>query len=201
MPSEVFIISAARGTDASQAICQAVEAAGVRPSRVQDVVFQHGLEATVADPAQTTRAAGLSCPSVSVSGSLRAILFAAQSILSGDVEVSVVAAAEREAGSALVLAGPEAVGRWNLMPRARLAARSLAGPEAALRTAGIAAGEVSVSKHGDRLSLIARVLDELEGGAAKWAMVTEGDLALLLESSQAIEIGTGRADNATGSTS
>jgi acetyl-CoA acetyltransferase len=181
MSSEVLVVSAARNTHISEAIRQAVDSAGVKPRHVQDVVFGDDLHAIMADLDRALHAAGLSCPSVRVSSSLRALFFAAQSILSGDVEVSLVAAADREEASALVLAGPEAVGRWNLMPRARVAARSLAGPEAALRMAGITANEIGASVDGESMVANVRLLDELDGGTARWGMVTEGKLVLIIE--------------------
>lgn len=126
--------------------------------------------------------AGLACPSVSISSSLRAVFFAAQSILSGDIELAVVLGVEAGGATALVLAASEAIGRWNLAPRARLAARSLAGPERAMRLAGIGSADVAIMKEGDQgARLISEVLDELEARKAQWGMVMVGDLVLVLE--------------------
>jgi hypothetical protein len=181
MSSEVFVLSAARCTEASEAIRQAVDAAGVRPAHVQDAVF--GLEVTesIVDATRTVRSAGLACPAVSVSSSMRAVFFAAQSILSGDVELVVVVEADAGGCSAILLSAPEPIGRWNLMPRVRLAARSLTGGAAALKTAALAPGEVTVLREGDSLVLASEVLDELERREAQWGMVTAGELALLIE--------------------
>ena len=112
---------------------------------------------------------------------MRAIFFAAQSILSGDLELVVVVEAGARGCSAILLTAPEPIGRWNLMPRARLATRSLTGSAAALQAAGIAAGEVTVSRDGDSLVLASEVMDELERGQGKWGMLAAGELALLIE--------------------
>jgi hypothetical protein len=181
MSSEVFVISAAQGTDESQALRQALEMAGIKPSRVQDVVFGVEGSASTADPMAAVRAAGLTCPAVSVSPSLRAVFFAATSILSRDSELTVAVGMSGEGSAALVLGGPEAVGRWNLMPRARIAERSLAGAEAALRRAGLTTGEVTVTKTGNSIGLVNAVVQELERGEEPWGMVAAGKLALLLQ--------------------
>jgi hypothetical protein len=158
-----------------------VQAAGVKAERVQDAIFGPEPEKSITDLIRAVRMAGLACPAVSVSSSMRAIFLAAQSILSGDVELVVVVDGDAGRSNALLLSAPEPVGRWNLMPRARLAARSLTGVEAALQVAGISAGEVTVSRDGDSLVLASEVIDELERGQATWGMVTAGQLALLIE--------------------
>jgi acetyl-CoA acetyltransferase len=163
------------------AILQAVETAGLEPSRVQDVVLGSRDGAASYDLMATVRAAGLNCPSVSVSSALRAVYIAAEAILSGDLEVSVVASAEGKDSVAMLVAGSEAIGRWNLMPRARLAARSLSGAETARRRAGIAAEDVKASREGDSLALLNELLDEMGKGQAQWGIASAGEMALLIE--------------------
>jgi hypothetical protein len=181
MSSEVFVLSAVRSTEAAEAVRQAVEAAGVKPARVEDAVFSIEPTHSVTEAIRAVRSAGLTCPAVCISSSLRAVFFAAQSILSGDVELVVVVEAGAGGCIAIVLSAPEPIGRWNLMPRARLAARWLTGGAAALQAAGIAAGEVTVVKDGDSLDLASEVIDELERREAQWGLVTAGELALLVE--------------------
>ena len=69
-----------------------------------------------------------------------------------------------------------------LLPRARLAARSLNGIESALRVAEIELKDVTITKNGENGAvLIKETLDELEGQSARWGMVTMNELALLIE--------------------
>lgn len=182
MSSEAFVLSAACSADPVAAVRQALEKSGANPARVQDALFGADGPGSVPDLSQTLRSAGLACPAVSVSSSLRATCFAAQSILSGDVQLVVVVGLESNGSVGLVLAGPEAVGRWNLLPRARLAVRSLNGTEGALRAAGITPGDVQIVKEGDGgARLVSDVLDELEARHQQWGLVSAGGLAVLLE--------------------
>ena len=126
--------------------------------------------------------AGLTCPSVVVSSGLRAVFFAAQSILSGDMDLVVVIGLGEEASTALMLASPDAVGRYNLLPRARLATRSLAGTDSALRSAGLVSDDIAIFKTGENGPLaVKELLEELEQRQVQWGMVSTGDLALLVE--------------------
>ena len=179
--SDVFIISAVSNIDSAQAIQQAINNAGINSIRVQDVIF--GLESGRFLPYHEPRSidtekiisdSGLTCSAATVSSSLRATFFAAQSILSFDVDVVIVIGAQANASTALLLASPDAVGRWNLMPRARLAARSLNGIESALRAAGLTSSDVTMSKDGKYGALLIKeLLDELEGHSARWGMITD----------------------------
>jgi hypothetical protein len=179
--SDVFIISAVSNADSAQAIRQAIQNAGADSLHVQDVIF--GLDETRSiDIEKIISASGLTCSVATVSSSLRAAFFAAQSILSLDLDVVIVVGVEADVSTALLLASPDAVGRWNLMPRARLAARSLNGIESALRTAELESKDVTIVKDGKYSSLLIKeLLDELEGQSARWGMVTMNELALLIE--------------------
>ena len=179
--SDVFIISAARHPVPAEALHQALTDAGVKPGQVQDAVF--GGEAPHSlDLRGILRDAGPACPTVIVSSGLRAVMFAAQSILAGDVELAISIAMQGEDASAFLLASSNAVGRWNLLPRARLAARSLAGPEFALRTAGLSAGEVNVSLKAEAGALpLQDLLEQLEGKKLRWGLIAEDEAALLVE--------------------
>jgi len=180
--SDAFIISVQRAASPGDAIRGALQSAEVPPSRVQDAVFGLGPGVTLLNVEDVARAAGLTCPVATVSSGLRAIFFAGQSILSVDLDVALVIILGDESSVGLVLASPDAVGRWNLSPRARLAARSLAGADSALRAAGIAPADISASRNGkDGALLLEQVLDELEGSQARWGMVSADGLALLVE--------------------
>jgi len=171
--SDVFIISAVQDTDPSQAIGQAIQNAGINPVRLQEVVF--GMNETRSmDAKKIISALGLNCSTAIVSASLRAVFFAAQSVLSGDVNVVIVVGVENNMSTALLLASPDAVGRWNLLPRARLASRSL--------TKDIGSNEASIIKDGQHgVALVMETLNELERTSAQWGMVTSNGLALLME--------------------
>lgn len=182
MSSEVFVLSAVRNPEPAEAIRLAIERAEVNPGRVQDALFGFERAFTASSLEDTARKAGLTCPTVSVSSSMRAVFFGAQSILSDGLELIAVAGVDGHGASAVVLAGPEAIGRWNVVPRARLAARSLQGIEAALRQAGIESEELAVVKQSESgARLLCELLDELETRQARWGMMVVGELALLVE--------------------
>ena len=179
--TDAFIISAVLHKNSSKAVRQAIDAAGLDSSRVQDVIFGLDTPKKIAVK-RILAASSLTCSAATVSSSLRAAFFAAQSILSFDVDVVIVVGIETNASTALLLASADAVGRWNLLPRARLAARSLTGVDSALRAAEIELKDVSITKDGKNGAvLIKETLDELEGQSARWGMVTMNELALLIE--------------------
>ena len=179
--SDVFIISVVQHANPAEAIHQAIVNAEVDASRVQDVVF--GLdEPHSIDADKILGASALNCSTAIVSSSLRAAFFAAQSTLAGDADVVIVLGMGDDMPTAILLASPDAVGRWNLMPGARLAARSLTGAASALHVAEIELQDVSITRDGrNGATLIKQVLEELEQKSVQWGMVTSGNLALLIE--------------------
>jgi hypothetical protein len=182
MSSDVFIISAARDANASTAIRQAVEAASVSASQIQDALFGLDGSSAMPDTAAVLQAAGLQCPAVCVSSSLRGVFFAAASILSEDVELSLVIGLGSGASVAFVLASPEAVGRLNLLPRARLAARSLNRAEAAWRAAEVTPADINIQKSGPHAAeLLFELLEELDANAARWGMLSSSGALMLVE--------------------
>ena len=182
MDRDVFIISAITAAEPDEAIRQALENIGSKPSRVQDAVFGSNGLTSIPEVEDFAKKAGLPCSTVVVSSSLRAIFFAAQSILSGDLDIAVVIGLGEKASTAFMLASHDAVGRYNLLPRARLASRSLAGTDSALHNAGLVSGDVAVFKAGESGSLaVKELLEELEQRQAHWGMLSTGDLALLVE--------------------
>ncbi len=182
MSSAAFVLSAIRNPEPVEAIRLAVERADVHRSRVQDVLFGFERSFTAPNPRTMARKAGLSCPAASVSSSMRAVAFGTQSILEDDLDLVVVAGVDGTGTSALVLAGTGAIGRWNLVPRARLAAHSLQGSAAALRKAGITSEQLAVVKQGEcGTRLLCELLDDLEARQARWGMVVVEELAFLVE--------------------
>ena len=182
MSSEAFVLSAVHNPEPAEAIRLAVERAEASPARIQDALLS--LEGSLAAPslADAAHQAGLTCPSVSVSSSMRAIFFGTQSILGDSIELIAVMGVDERGTSALILAGSEAIGRWNLLPRARLAERSLQGAAPALRQAGIRSEDLAVVKQGAvGARLLCELLDELEARHGRWGMLMVGELALLLE--------------------
>ena len=179
--TDVFIISIVQHANPSEAIKEAIADAGINSARVQDVIF--GADESLAINAdKILSSSNLTCSAATVSSSLRAAFFAAQSILSFDADVVIVVGIETNISTVLLLASPDAVGRWNLLPRVRLAARSLNGTESALRAAEIELKDVTITKNGENGAvLIKETLDELEGQSARWGMVTMNELALLIE--------------------
>ncbi len=182
MSSEVFVLSSVRHTDPVEAIRLAIARAEIEPKRVQDAYFGFERSFTAPGLQDTARKAGLSCPAVSVSSSMRAVFFGAQSILAGDEEIAVVAGVDGKGSCVLVLAGSEAIGRWNLTPRARLAERSMNGADSVLTRAEVKPEELEVRRQGEGGSrLIYEVLEELERRKARLGMVSIDELTLLLE--------------------
>jgi hypothetical protein len=182
MDRDVFILAAINEVTPAEAIRHALEITDINPLRVDDAVFGYDGQPSPLNIEQFTHEAGLTCPSVNVSSSLRAVFFAAQSILSGDLELVIVIGVSEGSYTALLLASPDSVGRYNLLPRARLAARSLAGTDTALRAAGLASDEISISKNGERGALLMKeLLEELEQQQKQWGLVSTGPSALLME--------------------
>ncbi len=182
MSSDVFVISAVRDTRTPAIVQQAMELAGIGPSYIQDAIFGSDDASPVPDADSLARSAGLNCPAAYIATSLRAIFFAASSMLSDDVELSIVIGLDAVANTAFVLASPEAVGRLNLLPRARIAARSLDGSERALRAAGLDSTEVELTKAGKNAAqLLYELLEELDAKAARWGMVSTGAASILVE--------------------
>jgi hypothetical protein len=182
MDRDVFILSAATASEPAGAIRQALENIDINPSRVQDTVF--GFDGLTSKPVveDFVNRAGLACPAVVVSSGMRAVFFTAQSILSGDLDLAMVIGMGENSSTAVLLASPDAIGRYNLLPRARLATRSLAGVDSALHKAELVSGDVSVFKSGESGSLaLKELLEELEKHQAQWGMLSIGDLALLVE--------------------
>ena len=182
MDRDVFILSAESAINPAEAIRQSLVIVDIDPSRVQDAVFGSDGSFSLPDVIQITREAGLTCPAVSVASGLRAVFFAAQSILSGDLELVFVIDLGKDISIALLLASPDSVGRFNLLPRARLAARSLSGTAAALRAAGLAPEEITVVKEGkDGALSVKELVEELEENQAQWGLLSIGQSALLVE--------------------
>ena len=182
MDRDVFILSAISMTSPAEAMRHSLENIDIDLLRLDDAVFGTDGALSPPDIEQITLEAGLTCPSALVSSSLRAVFFAAQSILSGDMELVIVIGMGGQAATALLLASPDAVGRFNLLPRARLAARSLSGADKAYRSAGIASEDVPIIKNGENgILLLKELLEELEQRQTQWGLVSVDRSALLVE--------------------
>jgi hypothetical protein len=187
MSSDVFVISTACDSDPSQAVRQALELGGVGASRIQDVIF--GLDGIpVPDLEAVAREAGLECPAVGVSSSMRGLFFAAASILSDDAHLSLVVGLASESCAAILLASPESIGVLNLLPRLRLAGRVLqassavTGVERALSDNGLARADVQLTRTGEHGALLLHeLLAQLEADSARWGLLAVGGSALLVE--------------------
>jgi hypothetical protein len=180
MSADAFIISVARNADIATALQQALELSGVAAARVEDAIF--GLDGGLRQPdaEAATRKAGLSCPIAVVAPSLRALFFAAASVLDDEVQLSLAVMLHPNAASAILLASAEAVGRLNLFPRARIAAQSLSGKEPALRQAGLSETDVEICRESPG-GLLPELLDELDARPARWGLFAAGELVLLIE--------------------
>jgi hypothetical protein len=181
MSSDVFVIASASDVDAAKALRQAVDLADVEARRVQDAFLGFDAAPRININGMIA-AAGLVCPSCTVVPSLRSAFCAAAEILSEGAGLVVAAGIYRERSAAFLLAAPEAVGRLNLAPRARLAARSLMSLDEALRLAELTSSDVEVAMNGEQpMLLLHSLLDELESRPARWGAVISGELALLVE--------------------
>ena len=182
MDRDVFILSVENDAEPAGAIRRALENTGVIPSRIQDAVFGYDGAIPPLNVQRITQMAGLTCPAVNVSSSLRAVIFGAQAILSGDLELVFVIGLAEDGSAALLLASPDAVGRYNLLPRGRIAGRSLSGTDTTLKAAGLASNDVTVTKVGERgVVLVKEALEELEQRQAQWGLVSMEQIALLIE--------------------
>lgn len=176
--TDCFIVSAASGTDPAAVIGEALRAAGIVAEQVDAAVVS-------VDPSAGDRATGLvqqfggSATAVLVLGGLQALITAAQAISAGDAHALLVS--EKRSGEicVLALASPDAIGKLNLMPRARIAGRSLTGLSAALKAAEIESAELAVD--GVSLDVARKLLDQLDGANAQWGCIRSGKLALVLE--------------------
>ncbi|MGC1378029.1 MAG: hypothetical protein WA821_17490 [Anaerolineales bacterium] len=179
--SDVFIISACRTADPAEALRQALKESGVNPARLQDFIFgADSRELIGAD--ELARETAIQCPLVTVSSSLRALFFAARSILGEDTDLVLVGGAQDGQSAALLLASPAAVGIYNLTPLARIEAFSLTGADAALRKAKLTYEDVEITLDGPCGALLAaQLVNELDERGAHWGMVSVAGAAMLIE--------------------
>ena len=76
--SDVFIISAFSAADPAETLRQTIRESGVNPARVQDFIYGADDPASISAD-ELARETAIHCPLVTVSSSLRALFFAAQS--------------------------------------------------------------------------------------------------------------------------
>lgn len=179
--SDVFIISACQADTPTDALRRALEDSGVKAARVQDLIFGTD-DAEAPDPQTLARLTGLACPVVTVSSSLRTLIFAAQSILCEEVDLVLVGGAQDGQCAALLLASPAAVGIHNLMPLARVEAFSLAGADAALKKAELSHEDVEIKLEGIcGTLLVVQLVAELQERETSWGIVSVAGTAMLIE--------------------
>lgn len=179
--TDVFIIAASRSPQLASALRESVRPLGANPGRVQDAIFGWDDQAPGSN-GDILHQAGLACPSTHLSSSLRALFFAAQSILAGDADLVLVAGGLQGDYASLLLASASAVGRLNLAPRALVGTRGLGGVEDALRRAGLSSADVDVTVENMSGALAAvELLSNLETHRVTRGMVVSGGLVLLIE--------------------
>ena len=113
--TDVFIISASRAPQLEPAIRDSIKPLGANLNRVQDAIFGWD-DQPPANTGEILGLTGLACPGINIPSSMRALFFAAQSILAGDVDVVLVCGQGGAGCFGLLLASPAAVGRFNLSP-------------------------------------------------------------------------------------
>lgn len=179
--SDVFILSASSAAEPAEAVLQAIKESGVNPARIQDFIFGADRPALISAEA-LARETAIHCPQVTVSSSLRALFFAAQSILRQDADLVLVGGAQDGECAALLLASPAAVGLYNLMPLARIEAFSLTGADAALKQAERTLEDIEISLDGSCGALLTvELVADLQEQVASWGMVSVAGAAMLIE--------------------
>jgi hypothetical protein len=180
--SDVFILSAAHAGEPGEALRLALKESGVKPAKVQDLIFGWDGPVTVSTE-ELVRQAGIDPPAVTVSSSLRALFFAAQSILCEEAELVLVGGSEEGGTAALLLGSPAAVGVYNLLPLARIDARSLTGAEAAIEKAELTPEDgIELTLKGSCGALLAvELVGALGETQAHWGMLMVDEAAMLIE--------------------
>ncbi len=179
---DVFVVAASCAADPAEALRQAIKESGVNPARMQDLIFGMDRPALMRNPDELAREILVNCPVVMISSSIRAIFFAAQSILCEDTDLILVGGGENGQSAALLLASPASVGIYNLTPLARLDARSLTGVEHVLKKAGLAIEDVQVKLDGICGVLVTvQVIEQLQEQKVAWGLASVGKPAVLIE--------------------
>lgn len=179
--NDVFIVSASCAVDPAQALRQAMKASGVNPARVQDFIFGADMPVLI-NPEELARETMMNCPVAMVSSSIRALFFATQSILCQDADLVLVGGGQGGQSAGLLLASPASVGVYNLMPLARVDARSLISAEHAFKKAGCPIEEVTVRLSGTcGVLVLVHLIEQLQEQKASWGLAQVGKAALLLE--------------------
>ncbi len=179
--TDAFIISACSAADPVDALRQAIQVSGINPARVQDFIF--GVDHfDVSDAAELGREVLINCPQVTVSSSLRALIFAAQIILCEDADLVLVGGGDNHESAALLLASPAVVGIYNLMPLARIEAHSLVSTEHAIKKAGRLVQDIEIKLEGTGgVLLVAQLVNQLQEHQAGLGLVCVGAATLLIE--------------------
>ena len=176
--TDAFIISACSAADPVDALRQAIQASGINPARVQDFIF--GVDHLgVSDAAELGREVLINCSQVTVSSSLRALIFAAQTILCEDADLVLVGGRDNHESAALLLASPAVVGIYNLMPLARIEAHSLVSTEHAIKKAGRFEQDIEIKLEGTcAVLLVAQLVKQLQEHQVGLVRVGAGTLLI-----------------------
>ena len=178
---DVFVVATASAVDPAEALRQAIHESGVNPARVQDFIFGAD-DPELISLDELARAAQISCPRGLVSSSLRALIFAAQTILCEDADLILVGGTQGGKSAALLLASPVSVGIYNLTPLARIDARSLSSVEHILKKAQLASEDVAIRLSGTCGVLLAvQLIAQLYEQKATWGLASVGAAAILIE--------------------
>lgn len=179
--SDAFIISACSAADPAEAIRQAIKESGINPMRVQDFIFGADYSG-VLNAAELGREVLINCPHVTVSSSLRALVFAAHTILCEGADLVLVGGRDNRESAALLLASPAVVGIYNLMPLARIDAHSLVSMEHAIQKAGRTDQDIDIKLEGTcGVLLMAQLVDQLQEHQVGLGLVRVGAGAILIE--------------------
>ncbi len=170
--SAAFILSAARAPRLSQALASALQSAPAP----QEALF--GWDT----PAAADSLPALNCPSVILNSSLRALSYAAQTLLSREASLVLVAGGLPGDYAAFLLAAPEIIGARNLEPLALLASWSFDGLPRALAKAEIAEEELACRLSGPSGALtVYELLATLRREKTHWGLAAASAGFLTLE--------------------
>lgn len=170
--SAAFLLSAARAPRLSQAVASALNSL---PAPQEALFGWDTPEAAASLPA-------LNCPSVTLNSSLRAITYAAQTLLSREASLILAAGGLPGDYAAFALAAPEVIGARNLEPLALLASWSFDGLPRALAKAEITEEDLACRLSGPAGVLtVYELLATLQREKSHWGLATVSDAFLTLE--------------------
>jgi len=170
--SAAFLLAAARAPRLSQAIAPVLQGL---PAPQDALIGWDAPEAVETLPA-------LTCSSVMLNSSLRALAYAAQTLQSRQASLLLAAGGLPGDYAAFLLAAPEIIGARNLEPLALLASWSFDGLPRALALAEIAEKDLACRLEGPAGALaVYELLTSLREKKARWGLVSVAGAFLTLE--------------------